>query len=1016
MSMCAAASEAFYHGREFYEKIMRIIREIPKSPELEARCQMFPPPSWDTLFSRFMTASPNYARERGWVPPAEPGASSETAQDPDSSDCHISVPHAQSSWRVDCWGSTTMEDDSEELRGAGIRLSPNKRTRCRRKEKSDSIETKYLSKQQTQTTHTTNTVHGEMASTVIAKAINKQFSKERRRKKKQQWQCAPEAQADVQYESTSDTQQLYAFPAEPTTKSVDMRAQRSSIATKMSTHNTLGEYFSRPRLISTFTWTEAMSTGVQATLNPWNAFLANASYKEKMSGFGLFRGNLHLKFTVNGSPFYYGGLMAAYTPLSGVRTDTAGSIVNLALVAHSQKPHVWLNVQNMSTADMVVPFLYPYPFAETTAVTYTNLGKIDMVVYSPLRSANGVTGSAVDIQVFAWMEDIELAGPTNLPVSQSNIEYKKDGPISSTASVVAAAAGSLSEVPIIGPFATATSEMANKIGAAASIFGFTNVPNISDVNPVMQVPFTLASTEISVPIQKLSLEPKQETSVGSVQHGGQSHDELVVSRFAGRQSFLVGSLWTTTSVPGDILFSSFVTPNQWQTNGTTAQAFLPMGYLAQMMQYWRGSIEITVKMIRSKYHRGRIQLSWDRNASSLAQGATLGNTNTMSTIMDLDETDEVTFRVPYVQPQQFLSTTTVGPGSSVMWDTGVSPTTTIAQGLTNGVFNIRVLNRLTAPEATSDVTLLIFMKGGPDIEFAGPRNLYSPNGTAFTTLSSLSVGVAQSAIVYEEDSLEAESEAALVSPMVYKEVFGEKLNSLRSYLHRSSLAKAYGFGLKGDFYSRQIIPLKRLPVNPGVWNNGIENVLISAASQKANVCPQHPITWLTNCFIGYKGSVNITANVRLGPGASNSGYVDYLAIDRVPDGAGLSAGQRIPYRQTQDYSTSTTNYAAQFFNQMRPGTSGKSMTNTRTNTSITANLPYYNNAGFMIADMYTTYNNTDSFSGANNDWWELSVLAQGSNTSMSDSLNAVDVFYGTGPDFDVVFFINVPIVYTRSYT
>ena len=120
-----------------------------------------------------------------------------------------------------------------------------------------------------------------------------------------------------------------------------------------------------------------MSYGIQATINPWNLLLTDPSYKEKMGGFGLFRGNLHMKFTINGSPFYYGGLMAAYTPLSGYRTDTAAGLPNQALVCTSQKPHVWLNVQNTSSADLVAPFLAPYPFADTTAgiVTGKQIGR-----------------------------------------------------------------------------------------------------------------------------------------------------------------------------------------------------------------------------------------------------------------------------------------------------------------------------------------------------------------------------------------------------------------------------------------------------------------------------------------------------------------------------------------------------------------------------------------------------------------------------------------------------------------
>ena len=131
----------------------------------------------------------------------------------------------------------------------------------------------------------------------------------------------------------------------------------------------------------------------------------------------------------------------------------------------------------------------------------------------------------------------------------------------------------------------ATSEMAKTIGSAAELFGFTNVPNISDVNPIYQMPFSLASTQISTPVTKLSLQPKQETALGAVQHGGGEEDELTMKSFLQRESFLVGSNWDTTDTPGTSLFTSHVTPQLWQSNGSTQMAFPPMGYLSQMFQY-----------------------------------------------------------------------------------------------------------------------------------------------------------------------------------------------------------------------------------------------------------------------------------------------------------------------------------------------------------------------------------------------------------------------------------------------
>lgn len=1011
MAICSAMSEAFFHGHEFYHQLASLIEDAPKTPELEARMEQFPAPTWNQMYERFLFASPKHR-----VLLVKPELQAEATPTPSSSHCHSSAPQAQTAWRMDCWGSTTMERSSEESDWTGIRLSPKKPARRRRVEKNRDVEDTHLSKQVNTNPQHIEAAVRQMAPAAIESAINKVHTKQLRSQKRKAWKNRIVAQADVRPDtegSVTTMQQTYAFKDEPISVHVDLGSNPSRAASTMAMPQSLGEYFSRPRLIDTFTWTEAMGTGIQRTIQPWSAYLADPSLKEKTGGFGLIRGNLHLKFTVNGSPFYYGGVIAAYTPLSGFRTDTVSASTNLMLVQQSQKPHVWLNPQNTSTATMVCPFLYPYPMMETTLANYQNMGKVDLTVYVGLKSANGVTGSSVDIQTFAWLENTELAGPTNQPVAQSSIEYSGNGQISGPASAVANAANSLAKVPIIGPYAKATAGVASTVGKVASLFGFTNVPNIKDIEPIRQLPFELASTEVSAPVSKLSLQPKQEIAVGSQQHGGDGHDDLVIKRFAGRSSFLVGSLWPTTSVPGDILFTSFVTPQLWQTNGSNEVVFPPAGYLTQLFQYWRGSMKFTFKMIRSKYHRGRIQISWDRSADNLNEGASLGNVNTFSTVMDLDETDEVTFTVPYVQNRQFLTTATRTYNSPLPWSAASAPPN-MSNGISNGVINVRVLNRLTAPEAASDVTMLVFVSAGDDIEYAAPRNPGLLNINAMHTLSSLSSSIAQSNIVYDDATEETSHQVTKADPAVYLECFGEKVTSLRELLHRSSLSKSWVFSGASDGTQRVAIPLKHMPPSPGIWNNGSDLPLIAGVPQYGFICPQHPIPWIANCFIGSKGSVNVTGNVKTGAGSSNGGWVDVLSIDRIADGTSLSSADRRKRSDTV-LTTDTLNTNTYFQNTIPAGVTGKALSNTRTNASVAANLPFYSNSAFHVVDLYTTYNNQDGFSGANNDWFSLIVQTPTETTNKTHQ-SSVDVYYGTGPDYDLIFFINTPVIYYRTYT
>ena len=136
------------------------------------------------------------------------------------------------------------------------------------------------------------------------------------------------------------------------------------------------------------------------------------------------------------------------------------------------------------------------------------------------------------------MEDVELSGTTCALALQSD-EYGQ-GPVSRPAHAIANAAESLSTVPVIGPYALATSYGMRALGKIASIFGFTNTPVVDNYSPMapMTAP-ALASSEVGFPIEKLALDPKTELSIDPRIAGCDPEDPLVISKFVQRESYLL---------------------------------------------------------------------------------------------------------------------------------------------------------------------------------------------------------------------------------------------------------------------------------------------------------------------------------------------------------------------------------------------------------------------------------------------------------------------------------------------
>lgn len=1024
MACTAALSEAFYHGREFFDAVESLIREADKSEELQSRFEQKPPPSYTECWSRFVKASPRYRVSAG-LPECH------DTEEPLTTDsyCHFPNAAAQAKWSVDPWGSTTMGRSPEELYEAGIRLSPKQQRKPRRDEKGVVVENCFLSKNtKINTNNHTSEEHGYMAPSSAEQAIGKMWNKRRRRVRTLRWKGVV-PQSNILPDTTGNvsmTQELYTFQAEPEHVTIDIAGRKNLTATRQTIASSLAQYMERPELVHRQTWAEGDPPGVLSSVNVWQLAMTPAK-REKLSGFGLFRGNLCIKFVINGTSFLYGGLAAVYTPLSGWRTDTGSyaASASLQLITASQKPHVWLNVQDASTAQMKVPFLFPYPHMNTNLLSnFGKLGKIDYTIFVKLASANGVPGNVVDVQMYTWFEDVELTGPTNLPVAQSQKEYESDHQISGPASAVAAGASMLKNVPIIGPYAMATEKAASLVSTVANALGYTNVPNVSDIAPMRPRPFNLAPTDLSEPIEKLSLTSKQEVALDMSSYGGTDTDELVIKRFAGRESFLCATSWTTALTPDAPLFTAGVSPLYFDTHPAGgAYALTPLAYCSYPFQYWRGSIKFTFKAIRSKYHRGRVQISWDRSAGNLASGPVLGNANTMSTVLDLDEGDEVSMVVPYQQQSLFLpvpkdyidSAATVG--APVNWS--ISSTPTGASTLWNGVLNMRVLTRLTAPESSTDITFLVFVSAGDDFELAAPAVPRTSTQTTVLTMSNTATTVAQSAIEYQLNAPDATADPSTVADVVYMDVFGEKVASLRGLMHRYSrvtvITDSPALAPSNESISVRRIPLKHMPPAQGFWNNA-EYITSTPVNSRITLASFHPMTWFTYCFAGYRGSVNVAVNALNSGQMYNSGYIDSMSISRVPYGNELSTTSRRSFQFAVSMAgTGSASSVASLLQASRlsTGFTGSTLTNTRTNASVMANLPYYSSSAFYIADPYTTYNNQDTLSDANNDWWSLEAAYAVAAAQITEP--AFDIYYASGPDFNVAFYVCTPILYRYTY-
>ncbi len=776
----------------------------------------------------------------------------------------------------------------------------------------------------------------------------------------------------------------------------------------------LTDFLSRPVRIASFTWNESDTASILQTYSPWQLYFNNANVKYKLNNFAFLRCNLKLKIVVNASPFYYGALRMCYQPLPNF---TPSTIINDAgtryFMPYSQQPGLWVSPQHSEGGEMMLPFFWPRNFLRAQkAQDFTDMGTIRFINYCPLQSANGVTGQGVSVQVYAWAEDVVLAGPSGGLAMQSD-EYGT-GPVSRVASTVGSIAGVLKGVPIIGKFATATEMGAKAIGGIAKLFGFTNVPVIEPTQPYRPQPFPmLASTEIGYPTEKLTLDSKNELSIDPSIIGLEPKDELSVENIVTKSSWLVTSTWSTTTAVDTPLFTSRVNPAMyWSDGGTNAKIYrTPMALVASLFSAWRGDIIFTFKFVASPYHKGRVRISYDPYDATIQ---TTGDTGAIvfNTVVDIGGETEVDFRVPYQQALPWLVSGNALTTANMPFSISTTPSLTVNDTFDNGIISVKVLTLLTAPVATSNIQMMVFVRAADNFEVSNP---VAPN-INLSNYAVQSEALIEQAPV-EEVSGEEHNPGDKPTEILMERSrlnFGEVVRSLRVLLRRSNFVQTYTNTTATTnalvlMYSRFV----RFPRFYGYDPTGLESakgLVLTGSNFSFNFTAVTPWHIIAPCFVAQRGSAIWHFNV------DNPQFVNNLSVTR------NNYAAYTPVNNVSSQALGTTSANAAWYRNIVNGTGGgTALTNQRTNAGISVLLPNYTPFKFQSTSPSNFSNPpTVGTSGDDGSGAETYVLAayHDNTASLSGAASSINTrihsYFGIGTDYNLHYFLNVPTLVLYS--
>jgi hypothetical protein len=779
----------------------------------------------------------------------------------------------------------------------------------------------------------------------------------------------------------------------------------------------LKSFLSRPVRIQTIAYTETNVTGdFLATFNPWHLFFNTNSIKYKLNNFSFIRCNLKLKLIVNASPFYYGAAIAAYQPLPNFTPSTIVSdTTTRQLIPYSQRPHLWMYPQNSQGGEMVLPFFYPKSWLPIkVASEFTDMGKIDVIAYAPMRSANGVVGQGMTITVYAWAEDVVLSSSTIALSMQSKDEYGDLGPVSLPATAIANAAGMLRNVPVIGKYATATQIGAGAIAKIASLFGFTNVPVLAESKPFrpnMLPP--LAAPDMGYPVEKLTLDSKNELSIDPCILGIPNEDELNIVNFVTKDSYYFQTTWATTDVVDTILAYCRVTPFTYDTLAHVDNSkvyYTPMAYVTNLFQSWRGDIIYSFKIIKSPFHRGRLRISYDPLGDALNNLVTTADTSSVvfTQIIDLGTDDLVEMRIPYQQALTWLQTNRGDQLANIPYSTSTTPTFNVNNEFDNGCWTVRVMNVLSAPVATAPISILVSVRAADNFEFANPiavRDTVKP----FAVQSRDEIETPDITANMGNSISGLESERSLVN-------FGEAVRSLRPLMRRAnyvqSLTSVMTAGVQRFAYR-----FHKVPPYDGFDPAGESTALglISGLSTPYNYTRLSAYHWMSLPFVAYKGSMIWHFNDN---GGSSSVNIRDLRITRTPHSVGNNSQTA---SSTLISATSASSIRAAYRGFHQNTMAGVTVTNQETQAGLSVSMPNYTNYLMQStapgnATAPTTVSTAAAYDGAALDCFELSSLSMSSYNSRINTTSLatkIDVYAGIGTDFNLYFFLNCPVLYKQ---
>jgi hypothetical protein len=643
----------------------------------------------------------------------------------------------------------------------------------------------------------------------------------------------------------------------------------------------LSEFLSRPIKVHEHEWVSG-DDGDILQIPIWQEYFNHPTVLPKLQNFARLRADLHVKIVLNGNRFYYGSAMAVYLPRAGSTPESTLYTINPSAARASQLStlqKVFLDPSTNQGGEMTLPFIYPYNFLDVTSLSdFSGMGDLYVHVLAPLQTVDTVAVGTVDISIFVWASNVKLFLPTPLAAMQgprgmfggpnrkvqtlSNGSGDEYGAISGPAATVSNIANNLITVPVLGTYAMATKLAADGIGAIAKLFGYSRPAQLPDDYRIV-VPHTVGHMSVTDgpdTVRKLTYDPKQEVTIDSRVVGGSGVDEMTFDSIAGREAYLGQFTWAYADLKDSVLQVVGVTPaiNLPVADGSKNLVVSPSGMVCFPFRKWNCKMHYRFRVVASGFHRGRLRITYVPTPNS---NADITDDNVQfSQIIDLEDSRDVTFCVPWAQKELFAEKSFNYPLKA--FNTG-------AFIGVNGTVYVSVLNRLSSPNPNASVSIMVFASAS-ELFLAEPTRsqIWSllPEGA---TQSSLRVAKCQSSMgAHDEQTKDNGNTVAADHRMLFegsgmpsevmKVCYGDPVISLRTFLkryhyYRTIVSEEGGIAGGNMFYMKYYREIFPKPISRGVPYGDYPDANYVQPFVNTGITPY--LTLFTGCFLCRRGSI-----------------------------------------------------------------------------------------------------------------------------------------------------------------